>query len=211
VKLQIALDYLSIDEALDTLAEVARFADIAEIGTPLLLSCGAEAVRRVREAFPALEVFADAKIMDGGETEADMLYRSGADFVSVMGITNDATIRGVARAARASGRRFMADMMLARDVAERARELVGMGAGILCVHTAYDVRDTQTSPLSELHALKPFSGRAALAIAGGVNAKNIAAVARAGADIAVVGAAITASPDRAAAAETLRKIMEAEG
>jgi 3-hexulose-6-phosphate synthase len=211
VKLQAALDYLSIDDALRALAEVARFIDIAEIGTSLLLSCGAEAVRRVREAFPALEVFADAKIMDGGETEADMLYRAGADFVSVMGVTNDATVMGVAKAARASGKRFMADMMLVRDVAERARELVEMGAGILCVHTAYDVRGAQASPLSELRALAPFSGRAALAIAGGVNAKNIADVSRAGADIAVVGGAITAAADRAAAAETLRKIMEATG
>jgi 3-hexulose-6-phosphate synthase len=103
----------------------------------------------------------------------------------------------------------MADMMLVRGVAERARELVEMGVGILCVHTAYDARDAQASPLSELRALKPFSGKAALAIAGGVNAKNIADVSCAGADIAVVGGAITASPDRAAAAETLRKIMEA--
>jgi 3-hexulose-6-phosphate synthase len=163
----------------------------------------------VKEAFPALEIFADAKIMDGGEMEAEMLYRGGADFVSVMGVTNDATVMGVARAARASGRRFMADMMLVRDIAERARELVEMGTGILCVHTAYDVRDAQASPLSELHALKPFSGRAALAIAGGINAKNIADASRAGADIIVVGGAITASPDRAASAEELRKLMEA--
>ncbi|MDR1581381.1 MAG: orotidine 5'-phosphate decarboxylase [Synergistaceae bacterium] len=211
MKLQAALDYLSIDEALGALGEVARFVDIAEIGTPLLLSCGADAVRRVREAFPALEVFADAKIMDGGEIEADMLYRSGADFVSVMGITNDATVMGVARAARVAGRRFMADMMLVRDLPERARELVEMGAGILCVHTAYDVRGAQASPLSELRALKSFSGHTALAIAGGVNAKNIADVSRAGADIAVVGGAITAAPDRAAAAEELRELMEAEG
>ena len=211
MKLQIALDYLSIDDALDTLAEVARFVDIAEIGTPLLMSCGAEAVRRVRKAFPALEVFADAKIVDGGEVEAEMLYRSGADFVSVMGVTNDATIMGVARAARAAGRRFMADMMLVGDVAERARELVEMGAGILCVHTAYDVRDARASPLSELRALKLFYGKAALAIAGGINAKNIADASRARADIAVVGGAITASPDRAASAETLRKLMEAAG
>ena len=42
-----------------------------------------------------LEVLCDAKIMDAGAYEAQLAYDAGADYVTVLGITDDLTIKGL--------------------------------------------------------------------------------------------------------------------
>src|SRR4029450_6779783 len=90
---QISLDLTSLDEALAT-AQIAVDAgvDWLQAGTPLAVRHGA-AAGRGREAagqalharFPAHPIVADAKIMDGGYHEAEMMAKAGASWVVVMG------------------------------------------------------------------------------------------------------------------------------
>ena len=69
-KLQLAVDTLSLEEALAFLEEASSVIDIVEVGTPLLYRSGLEAVRRIREAFPSLYLLCDGKIMDAGAYES---------------------------------------------------------------------------------------------------------------------------------------------
>jgi len=66
-KLQLALDFVELEEALGLLEKVHSFVDIVEIGTPTIIRYGVEAVRRVKQSFPQKLVLADLKIMDAGE------------------------------------------------------------------------------------------------------------------------------------------------
>ncbi|MDR1510917.1 MAG: orotidine 5'-phosphate decarboxylase [Synergistaceae bacterium] len=208
MKLQIALDYIDLYDALAVLAEVNSYADIVEVGTPLLLSRGAEAIHVIKTAYPRHIVFADAKIMDGGEIEAGMLCDRGADCVSVMGLANDETIEGVLKSSHARGARVLVDMMLVSGLKKRASELIGMGADILCAHTAYDARNVKNSPLEDLIALRGSASGVELAVAGGVNEWNIAEIAKSNPDIIVVGGTVTRSADKAKTANRLRELME---
>ena len=54
MKLQITLDILELDEAMDYLEQVAPYADIVEVGTPLSLMYGVKAVQKVKEKYPEL-------------------------------------------------------------------------------------------------------------------------------------------------------------
>lgn len=85
MKLQAALDTLTLDECLDLLRETHGAVDVAEVGTPFVIEEGMAPVKAIKAAFPQIEVLADAKIMDAGEFEADKCFEAGADIVTVLG------------------------------------------------------------------------------------------------------------------------------
>lgn len=92
MKLQLALDTLSLEESISLVKEVEQYIDIIEIGTPFLLEEGMNAVRIMKKEFPSLEILADTKIMDAGELEADLAFKAGADYITVLGVTDSLTI-----------------------------------------------------------------------------------------------------------------------
>lgn len=49
MKLQIALDVWSLEEAFSILAEVAQYVDIIEAGTPLVINEGIKAMRKIKK------------------------------------------------------------------------------------------------------------------------------------------------------------------
>ena len=66
MKLQIALDFLELEDALRIAREVIDYIDIVEIGTPLILREGLKAVREAKKNFPQKIILADLKIADAG-------------------------------------------------------------------------------------------------------------------------------------------------
>ena len=70
MKLQLALDEMKTEEAVKLVEKVEDYIDIIEIGTPICLDAGNDAVARLKKEFPDKEVLADCKIMDGGYLEA---------------------------------------------------------------------------------------------------------------------------------------------
>src|SRR4028119_412187 len=101
---QISLDLINIDEALETAAMALRAGiDWLEAGTPLILAEGLHGVRKLREAFPAVPIVADLKTMDGGWLEAELMAKAGATHVVVMERAHEHTIKEVVRAGRDFG------------------------------------------------------------------------------------------------------------
>ena len=71
MKLQIALDDVTLEGALELVKKVRDYIDIIEIGTPFVYEYGMQAVRTMKEHFPDKEILADMKIMDAGYYEAE--------------------------------------------------------------------------------------------------------------------------------------------
>lgn len=88
MKLQLALDELTLPEALVFIDKVVDDVDIIEVGTPFLIREGVNAIKAIKEKYPHKEVLADAKIMDGGHFESQLLFDAGADYVTVLGVTD---------------------------------------------------------------------------------------------------------------------------
>lgn len=100
MKLQLAIDELSLEQALKQVDKLKQYIDIVEIGTPFLIDAGRKAVEQMKRKFPELEILCDAKIMDAGAYEAQLAYDVGADYVTVLGITDDLTINGCVEQAK---------------------------------------------------------------------------------------------------------------
>jgi 3-hexulose-6-phosphate synthase len=207
MKLQLAFDFLQVPEIIRLVSQVADLIDLVEIGTPVIIRDGLEAVRRLKATFPALTLVADLKVMDGGEYEASLAFEAGADYVTVLALAHDATIAQAVKAARSYRAKIMADMLGVADIRGRAVQLEALGADCVCVHTAIDVQQAGANSLQELRELKGALRSACTAVAGGIDARTIAEAARERPDIVIVGGGITRQADPRAAALELRRRM----
>lgn len=204
MKLQIALDTLTLEECITLMDEVRESVDVIEVGTPFVIEEGMVPVRELKKRYPEKEVLADVKIMDAGEYEADKCFEAGADIVTVLGVSNDATIEGVVKSAKKYGKKVMVDMIAVKNLAQRTEELDQMGVDYICVHTAFDIQSTGKNPLDELMVVNKVVKNAQSAVAGGVKLATIDAIVDEGAGIIVVGGAICNAEDRAAMAKEMK-------
>ena len=204
MKLQVALDTLTLDECIELMDEVKDYVGVIEVGTPFVIEEGMRPVKVFKERYPELEVLADCKIMDAGEYEADKCFEAGADIVTVLGVSNNATIEGVVRSAKKYGKKCMVDMIEVKNLTERTKELDEMGVDYICVHTAFDVQSTGKNPLDELIEVNKVIKNAKSAVAGGVKLATIDDIVSEGAEIIVAGGAICNASDRAQMAKDMK-------
>ncbi|MCX6694153.1 MAG: orotidine 5'-phosphate decarboxylase [Methanomicrobiales archaeon] len=209
--LQIALDLLETSRAVQIAQEaVAGGADWLEAGTPLIKSEGMAAVRALREAFPGRVIVADMKIADTGALELEMAARSGASVVTVLADADDAVITEALLSARRYGVKVMADLLTANDPVARARHLAGMGVDFIVAHVGIDRQMRGDDPLSLLQVL---SGelKVPIAAAGGLDAMGASESVRYGAEVVIVGGAITRAADVTAATRLVREAIDKPG
>jgi 3-hexulose-6-phosphate synthase len=210
MKLQIALDVSTIEEAIDILNEVHEYVDIAEIGTVGDFN-GLKAITEVKRAFPQLEVLSDMKIYDGGEYTAMAAFNAGADYVSVMGVADDVTIKGVLNAAHRMNRRVVADMITVQNFVERVKQVDRLGVDFIAVHLAVDLQSVENTPLEQLAIAKIIIKNAGIAIAGGINRNNIKMVIKETPDIIIVGSGIYNQSDKRACAQYIKSLIRKKG
>ncbi|PNH85702.1 3-hexulose-6-phosphate synthase [Arthrobacter sp. AFG20] len=203
MKLQVAIDLLTTEAALELAGKVAEHVDIIELGTPLVKSEGLSAITAIKNAHPDKIVFADLKTMDAGELEADIAFKAGADLITVLGAADDSTIAGAVKAAKAHSKGVVVDLIGIKDKVTRAREVRALGAKFVEMHAGLD---EQAQPGYNLNVLLSAGeeARVPFSVAGGVNLSTIEAVQRAGADVAVAGGAIYSAEDPELAAKELR-------
>jgi len=203
MKLQVAMDVLTTDDALALAGKVAAHVDIIELGTPLIKAAGLSAVTAIKAAHPDKIVFADLKTMDAGELEADVAFSAGADLVTVLGVAGDSTIVGAVKAAEKHGKGIVVDLIGVADKAARAREVTALGVQFVEMHAGLDEQAEDGFTFDTLLTDGTESG-VDFSVAGGVTIETIAAVQKAGATVAVAGSAIYSATDPAAAAAELR-------
>ncbi|NOZ59504.1 MAG: DUF561 domain-containing protein [Euryarchaeota archaeon] len=197
--LQVALDLLSIEDALTIAGEAVRGgADWLEAGTPLIKNHGMRAVKQLKASFPECTVVADMKTMDTGDLEVEMAAKNGADVVVVLGAASDFTVKRAVNSARAHGVKIMADLIGVENRLQRAKELERLGVDYLLVHTPKDIQKVKlervSASLEELRSISR-STRLPIAVACGINRETLPILKDAGAEIFVVGSAITKAKD----------------
>lgn len=207
-RLQVALDFLELSRAMKCAREaVAGGAQILEVGTPLLKSEGLDAVRAIRAEFPAskhpaLRIVCDTKTMDAGRAEFEAAAKAGAHVATVLAGAADSTIRDCVEAGRNYGIQVEVDLINVADPAARARECEALGVDVVAVHCGIDEQMMGRDPFAVLRAVRAAVS-CDVAVAGGITSETAAAAVEAGADVIVVGGAITKAEDAAAAARTI--------
>lgn len=195
MKLQIAIDTATCGNIMDIVDQVADVVDIVEIGTPMVINEGQYAVRMVKEKYPHLTVLSDTKIADGGEIECQYAVNAGADIVTVLAVSDDATIRAVADTAHKAGRKAMADLISVMDIQKRAKELQILGVDYIAVHTGVDAQAQGRTPYRDLNELVKAVPSQLCAVAGGVKLSTVESYAALRPEIIISGSALTSAKD----------------
>lgn len=206
--IQLALDSLDRNQTLELARLTAPYVDIFEIGTPCIKHNGIEIVRELKRRHPDRLILVDLKTMDAGEYEAAPFYAAGADICTVLGLSGPATVAGVVKAAQAHNAEVQVDLINVPDKAACAREAARLGAQIIGVHTGLDAQAQGQTPFADLESIARLKLPVRISVAGGINQNTASRVAKAGADIVVVGAAIYGAPCPATAARTIRELLD---
>lgn len=189
MKIQLAIDRVSLEQANRLAEEVGPFVDIVEVGTSLIKEFGMSSVTSVKHSCPNTAVLADLKTMDEGAYEFSCAYRSGADIATVMGGASLPTILACAQVARGEHREYMIDLM---EVPEEKISVLTkeFPDAVFCVHLPTDRHDESLKDLIEQVRL-PLKDAKRLALAGGIMPHVMEQLNGSRFEIAIVGGAIT--------------------
>jgi 3-hexulose-6-phosphate synthase len=199
---QISLDLINIDEALETAAMALRAGiDWLEAGTPLILAEGLHGVKKLREAFPGIPIVADLKTMDGGYLETEMMAKAGATHVVVMARAHQETVKCVVQAGQEFGVKVMGDNLGCPDMVAAAKWLEDLGCDYVIHHIGYDERRgiaaqgmRMPSPLDQLREVVKAVNIPVQAV-GGLTLEQAIQCPSYGAPLVVLGAPLTIDAD----------------
>lgn len=209
VKLQLALDFVKIGDALAIAEKAAKHCDILEAGTPLIKAEGLNAVKTLKEKYPDKLIVADMKTMDTGFLEADIAYDAGADIVTVLGAADRETIKGVVDAARKHNKIMMVDSIGVEDIEGLVLKIDGIDIDYLVIHCGIDQQNAGKSPYTDLEKVINLDFKANVALVGGLNAESLEKLSLyPRVSLAMVGGAITKAENPEASAEKIRGVLD---
>lgn len=208
--LQVALDLVEMQKVHSVLAELPRNDHlIIEAGTPLIKRFGLSIISEIRKIRPNAFIIADMKILDTGNLEARMAADASADAVVISGLAPLPTLEKAIAEARKTGIYSVIDML---NVPEPLKVLKSLKIkpDVVELHRAIDAESTAHA-WGDIPAMKKAAGgKLLVATAGGIRVDGVKKALASGADIIVVGRAITASKDVRTAADLFLEQMNKE-
>lgn len=199
MKIQVAIDRVTTERAIDIVEVVKDYVDIIEIGTSLIKDYGLQSVRNIRSAFPEINILADIKTIDEAEYEFSAAYTAGADILTVMGAASINSIEICRNVAKEYNKEYMIDLL--EVTGDKINELKKFTDAIFCVHLPADKEGIGLEELV-VKSSRELIDCPRLAVAGGVNLKTLPIIKGRGFEIAIVGSAITKSENMLELAKT---------
>jgi 3-hexulose-6-phosphate synthase/6-phospho-3-hexuloisomerase len=205
--LQVALDFENLHRALQIASEAVKGGvDWLEAGTPLIKSEGLQCVRELKKRFPDKAIVADMKTMDTGRFEVEIAAKAGARIVIILASADDSTIKEAVEAGRNYGAQIMVDLLNVDNMVARAVELEKLGVDYICVHVGID-QQMRGMKAEKIIGQVAEVVHTPIAAAGGINSENAPALIAAGAQILIVGGAVTKAENAEEATKILKQTM----
>jgi bifunctional enzyme Fae/Hps len=195
--LQVAFDLVDIAEVRRVLSDLPDSDHLLiEVGTPLVKMLGIQVVREIRAIRPGAFVILDLKTLDTGNLEVRLAADSTADAVVVSGLAPKKTLELSINEAKKTGIYSIIDMLNVSDPLAVLKELSVL-PDVVELHRAIDNESSSHSwqNIAEIKALAKPDRRLLVAVAGGIRVDTVSQALAAGADVIVVGRAITRSKD----------------
>ena len=207
MKLQIAVDIADNKKIMEIAGQISDIIDIFEVGTPAIMKEGMLPVKMLKEAYPDVTVLADSKIVDGGAIECRDICECGADIVTVLALSDNATVKEVVKTAHQYGRKVLADLLCVTDIPKRSVELIDMDVDYIGVHTGVDMQKQGHTPLEDLRELVRAVGPERAAVAGGVTLQTLPDYTTENPEIIIAGSALYKANDVRAAVLQMKEVL----
>lgn len=208
MNIQLALDRLTIEQAVQAAAPVAAYIDWMEVGTSLIKEFGIDSVKALKQAYPDHLIVADAKTFDNAVYEFEMCYSAGADMVTVMGAAPLVTVEACMNVAEKRGKKVMIDLLHTTE--SQVKLLTAYSEAVFCIHVSKDQQEIQGGALSGSGSQVPdclVSNKSfKLAFAGGITEASIRELILYEPYAVIIGSAITKSENPVLAAEAFSKL-----
>ena len=208
--LQVALDVLSVEDA-TRISSMIPYTDrvLIEAGTPLIKSEGIKVIQSIKKARPGSFTVADLKTLDTGALEVKIAADAGAEIVSVSGLANVSTLNEAIATANKLGVLIYVDMMNVEDPISLLSKLV-KPPDVVLLHRGIDMEFSgEEHRWDVIKEIKKNYRDVKIAVAGGINLQTARSALSIGADIIIVGRAITASPDIKKSVNELLEVINA--
>jgi len=193
--LQVAIDIPDINAVKSILKQIPESDHlIIEAGTPLIKRYGVDVVQAIREVRPNAFIVADLKTLDTGNLEARMVADATADAVVISGLAPVSTIEKAIKEAKKTGIYAIIDMLNVEKPLSVLKALA-VKPDVVELHRAIDNEGKAEHAWADIPAMKKLSDRMLIAVAGGIRVETVKDALKAGADIVVVGRAITKAKD----------------
>ncbi|WP_406655630.1 bifunctional 5,6,7,8-tetrahydromethanopterin hydro-lyase/3-hexulose-6-phosphate synthase [Methanolobus sp. ZRKC2] len=192
--LQVALDNPNLPVIQEIVRQIPKSDHvILEAGTPLIKRYGVDVVTKLREIRPDAFIVADLKTLDTGNLEARMVADATADAIVVSALAPIATLNKAIEEAHKTGIYAIMDTLNCDDPVAVLKELDVL-PDVVELHRGIDIEETAHA-WGNIEDIKALSPKLLVAVAGGVRIDTMPDALKAGADVLVVGRAITNAKD----------------
>lgn len=209
MNVQLALDRLTIKEAIKMGNIVREYVDWIEVGTSLIKEFGMESVKELRKAFPEKIIVADIKTFDNARYEFEMCYNAGADVATVMGAAPKVSIDTCMKVAHEFGKLVMFDLL--NTSTTQVEQLLEYEDAIFCGHVSKDQQEIsgEKQSLNKLNLPQCLlSGESKrLALAGGITFESLPNLSDIKPYVVIVGSGITKAKDPFEAAKEFKQLI----
>lgn len=194
MKLQLAIDRVTIEKADKMIEKTLDYVDIIEIGTSLIKDYGLEgSIKYIKKKYPNGCFLVDLKTCDEGAYEFQRVYECGGDIPTVMGFSSIATLKACKEIADRYEKEYMIDLL---EITDEKLEILKkeFAEAIFCIHLSSDDKGAGLETYIKEMKQK-LNGIEKIAVAGGVHVDMIKQLKDADIYIAIVGSAILKAKD----------------
>ena len=138
MKLQISYDFTNLSQAIEIAKKTAAFADIMEIGTPLLISEGVKAISEFKQNFPSKPILADVKLVDRVNEIIPLLAKSGATYITMLYGTSNKVIQKAASVTHENNLKIVLDLINPETMGQAAHDAKMLKVDYVLFHYPHD-------------------------------------------------------------------------
>ncbi|QBO35132.1 3-hexulose-6-phosphate synthase [Periweissella cryptocerci] len=207
MKLQVAIDRVSLAEALKLALLLDSEVDIIEFGTSLVKDYGLYALQDVKAQLKHAQVLFDLKTIDEGVYEFEKGYAVNADILTVMAGSAKDTLTKVYEVAERENKEMLIDLMETDDT--KLVQITDYEHAIYGLHHSHDREDLLDAAASVADFHEKYPNVKRIAIAGGIDLENAKKLAAQGlTETVIVGSKILKATDPIAAAHEFKEALK---
>ncbi|MFL2063750.1 orotidine 5'-phosphate decarboxylase / HUMPS family protein [Latilactobacillus sakei] len=208
MKLQVAIDRVTLEDAYQSIQQLDGIVDIIEIGTSLIKEYGLFALSDFKSKVVHSELLFDLKAIDEGVYEFEKGYAANADSLTVMGSASIDTLKQTYNLAMSAKKMILIDLLETNN--DKINQLKQFDEAIFNLHYSYDNKNQNfdaVKAVSEFHTNFPEIKN--IAVAGGINLDQAEKLNKQGiVDRIIVGGSIMNSRNSIEAANKFTEVIK---